>query len=98
MNHTNLFRTAGQRFMAYPLMSIRRHDATSWLLRPSLAIAILIGLCNAAWTQDEGEPVLRLEADGPTSYVTSLAFSPDGQTLYAGSWDKTVYVWRWDAA
>jgi WD40 repeat protein len=42
--------------------------------------------------------VLRLEANGPTSYVTALAFSPDGQTLYAGSWDKTVHVWRWDEA
>ncbi|HMF11549.1 MAG TPA: WD40 repeat domain-containing protein, partial [Gemmataceae bacterium] len=42
--------------------------------------------------------MLRLEAGGPTSYVTSVAFSPDGRTLYAGSWDKAVYVWNWDDA
>ena len=35
-------------------------------------------------------PVLRLEAGGPTSFVTSLAFSPDGQLLYAAGWDKVV--------
>jgi WD40 repeat protein len=39
------------------------------------------------------EPVLRLEAEGPTSFVTALAFSADGRTLYAGGWDKVVRVW-----
>src|SRR5438034_2506858 len=41
----------------------------------------------------EKEPLLRLEAGGPTSYVTALAFSADGKTLYAGGWDKVVRVW-----
>src|SRR5213595_2447523 len=44
------------------------------------------------------EPVLRLEAGGPTSFVTSLAFSPDGRTLYGAGWDKVVRAWTWDAA
>src|SRR5438094_1071115 len=52
----------------------------------------------AAVVPEEPAPLLRLEAGGPTSYVTALAFSPDGKTLYAGSWDKTVYMWRWDEA
>src|SRR5262249_1567345 len=39
------------------------------------------------------EPLLRLEAGGPTSFVTSLAFSPDGTKLYVGGWDKVVRVW-----
>ena len=43
------------------------------------------------------EPVLRLEAGGPTSYVTALAFSPDGKTLYAAGWDKVVRVWTLNA-
>src|SRR5438445_1768722 len=44
----------------------------------------------------EKEPLLRLEAGGPTSYVTALAFSPDGKLLYVGGWDKVVRVWRLD--
>lgn len=44
------------------------------------------------------EPILRLEAGGPTSFVTSLAFSPDGRTLYAAGLDKVVRVWKLDAA
>ncbi|KAL4915120.1 WD40-repeat-containing domain protein [Aspergillus aurantiobrunneus] len=31
---------------------------------------------------------------GPTAPVTSLCFSPNGQLLFAGCWDKTV--WSWD--
>ncbi len=42
----------------------------------------------------EKEPLVRLEAGGPTSFVTSLAFSPDGKLLYVGGWDKVVRVWK----
>jgi len=61
-----------------------------------LALLGLFGLVAVSLADEVGEPLLRLEAGGPTGYVTALAFSPDGKTLYAGSWDKTVYVWRWD--
>jgi WD40 repeat protein len=43
------------------------------------------------------EPLLRLEAGGPTSFVTALAFSPDGKTLYSAGWDKVVRVWTLNA-
>ncbi|MEJ7640547.1 MAG: WD40 repeat domain-containing protein, partial [Singulisphaera sp.] len=45
----------------------------------------------------ETDPLLRLEAGGPTSLVTAVAFSPDGNTLFAAGWDKVVRVWRRDA-
>lgn len=43
-------------------------------------------------------PVLRLETGGPRSYVSGLAFSPDGRQLYATGWDKAVQVWNRNAA
>jgi WD40 repeat protein len=44
--------------------------------------------------QVDDRPLLRLEAGGPTTFVTSLAFSSDGQTLYAAGFDKVVRVWK----
>jgi WD40 repeat protein len=43
------------------------------------------------------DAVLRVEAGGPTAFVTALAFSPDGKTLYAGGYDKVVHTWVLDA-
>lgn len=39
-------------------------------------------------------PVLRVEAGGPTSSTSALAFSPDGKTLYAAGFDKVVRAWE----
>src|SRR5438132_5396579 len=48
----------------------------------------------AAVVPEEPAPLLRLEAGGPTAYVTALAFSPNGKTLYTAGFDKVVRVWN----
>lgn len=48
--------------------------------------------------QGDKEPLLCLQAGGPTAFVTGLAFSPDGKTLYATGFDKVVRVWTLDAS
>ncbi len=58
----------------------------------------------AATKGDEGilppgdtQPILRLEAGGPLSYLSDVAFSPQGDRLYATGWDKVVHVWSREA-
>jgi WD40 repeat protein len=66
----------------------------------SLSLVFCLGTATAAEAPKEvgGDraPVLRLEAGGPCSYVTGLAFSPDGQRLYVAGWDKVVRIWKLD--
>jgi WD40 repeat protein len=65
-----------------------------------LALVIFISLDRAAMAQvtppGDLEPLFRLESEGPMAYVTALAFSGDGEALYAAGWDKVVRVWRMD--
>ncbi len=57
-----------------------------WIILSS----VLMVVAPATWAQTpvlppgEKEPLVRLEAGGPTSFVTALTFSPDGKLLYAG--------------
>lgn len=69
------------------------------MIRSSISAAIVVLMMGtttrAALPLPPGDkqPLLRLEAGGPTSIVTALAFSPDGKTLYAAGFDKVVRVW-----
>jgi WD40 repeat protein len=66
----------------------------------ALAFALLGPHVRAAEPNDqptEQEPVLRVEAGGPTAYVSGLAFSPDELVLYAGGHDKVVHTWALNA-
>src|SRR5262245_39530447 len=95
MGHLSIDRSASASFSGLGCLNsiVLRYSAI--LIRALMALAVICPLVHA---QVENEPVLRLEAGGPTSYVTSVAFSPNGRTLYAGSLDKAVYVWKWDNA
>jgi WD40 repeat protein len=76
-------------------MSLRAFLLT-WL------VVLLAGPTGLAQPNDlrlqlgDNDPQLRLETGGPTSAVTALAFSPTGDTLYVGGWDKVVRTWKLD--
>jgi len=59
--------------------------------RVKLTICLLLVLLGAELSSAQ-KPELVLQT-GHSSAVTSIAFSPDGQTLVSGSYDKTVQLW-----
>jgi WD40 repeat protein len=66
--------------------------------RASAALGLLLCLAgvvppSARAAGEDETPILRLEPGGPTARVHTLAFSPDGRTLYAAGLDKVVHVW-----
>ena len=61
------------------------------LLAPTLVRAQM-----AEAAGQDREPALRIEAGGPTAYVTSLVFGANDKALYAAGYDKLVHAWNLD--
>ncbi len=58
----------------------------------SLAVAACLSGGAPARAQVD-KVFLRIDSGGPTGAVNAVAFSPDGQRLYAAGFDKVVHVW-----
>ncbi|GIW79575.1 MAG: hypothetical protein KatS3mg105_1382 [Gemmatales bacterium] len=77
-----------------------RNDVTMQLRNPVLACFVIAATALSAPAQGrtipagDPQPILQIEAGGPTAFVTSLTFSPDGKRLYAAGFDKVVRVWN----
>ena len=67
-------------------------------MRTTLVVAasLLLGSAPAAPAQApalqriDKEPLLRIEANGPTAHVNALAFGPGGDTLFSAGYDKLI--------
>jgi WD40 repeat protein len=59
-------------------------------LKFSLSVLLAVFSCHAIVHAQRAELVVQT---GHSADVTSVAFSPDGQTLASGSWDNTIKLW-----
>ncbi|MBW3596638.1 MAG: hypothetical protein KY475_05120, partial [Planctomycetes bacterium] len=62
----------------------------------TLMAGLAAGVAAAQEFPPAADPVMRFEGEGPAAYVTSLGFSRDGRTLFAGGLDKLIRAWRRD--
>ena len=64
----------------------------------SIALWLRLSALSMTMTVDvpevEPEPILRIETGGHSSFVTTLAWHPNGRELWSAGLDKIVRVWR----
>ena len=61
-----------------------RHTDTLQTLSPDLTASVLAAASLELKAEKQG---------AHSSYVNSVAFSPDGKSIVSGSYDKTIKVW-----
>ena len=61
---------------------------------PQSVDSIVVPSGSSLSTYSTQEARLRATIKGHTDFVSSVAFSPDGQTLASGSWDDTIRLWN----
>ncbi len=59
-----------------------------------IAFAALFCAFAVSAAEDSPEPILRIETGGHSSFVTSLAWHPNGRELCSAGMDKIVRVWK----
>ncbi|MAF10586.1 hypothetical protein CMK11_09050 [Candidatus Poribacteria bacterium] len=83
-----------------PMPTLAAHLYTSYVSAIAVSpdgrlLAGAIGAAVALWDMDSGEHTVTLP--GHAVETTSVAFSPDGQTLASGSWEGTILLWDMSA-
>ena len=81
-----------------PLLGVGRIMTGRCFSRACLLLLVtgITGSAAAPPPPPDRDPILCVEAGGPTAFVTALAFTPDGKTLYAAGFDKVVRAWTLD--
>ena len=79
--------TRARRWAAADLgrLQVCRHTVSLQTLSPDLAAAVLVAASLELKAEKQG---------AHSSYVNSVAFSPDGKSIVSGSYDKTIKVCR----